>query len=147
MVKTVIIKPFSGEKSSDSTYSSISSKKQALACPSCSEALEVAELCCPLCKVSVRGSFPQNPFLRLSPEEQSLLLEFLLCGGRLKDLAAKLGHSYPTVRKRLDALIAVVREASHPIQERADKRKRILALLEKKQLTLEAAEEILNKLM
>ena len=95
----------------------------------------------------MRGSFPQNPFLRLGPEEQSLLLEYLLCAGRLKDLGPKLGLSYPTVRKRLDALIAAVREASQPIQERGDKRKRILALLEKKQLTVEAAEEILNKLL
>jgi hypothetical protein len=42
------------------------------------------------------------------------LRRFLLCSGSLKDLAAEYGVSYPTVRGRLDRLIAKVRAAEEP---------------------------------
>lgn len=42
---------------------------------------------------------------RLSPEEQHLVEEIVLASCNLKDVAATLGVSYPTLRKRLDALI------------------------------------------
>jgi len=45
----------------------------------------------------------------LGEEDLAFLRRFLLCSGSLKDLAAEYGVSYPTVRSRLDRLIAKVR--------------------------------------
>ena len=47
----------------------------------------------------------------LDEEDRLFLRRFLLCSGSLKDLAAEYGVSYPTVRARLDRLIAKVRAA------------------------------------
>lgn len=44
----------------------------------------------------------------LAEEDLAFLRRFLLCSGSLKDLAAEYGVSYPTVRGRLDRLIAKV---------------------------------------
>jgi hypothetical protein len=50
----------------------------------------------------------------LGEEDFHFLRRFLLCSGSLKDLAAEYGVSYPTVRARLDRLIAKVRAAEDP---------------------------------
>ncbi len=44
----------------------------------------------------------------LEDEELSFLKRFVLAGGSLKDLAAVYGVTYPTVRLRLDRLIAKI---------------------------------------
>lgn len=74
-------------------------------CPSCGESLRVRTLCCPDCGTQVTGDFPLPAFARLAAAEQRFLLDFVLCGGSLKELAARRGVSYPTVRNRLDELI------------------------------------------
>ncbi|MFO0908583.1 MAG: DUF2089 family protein [Isosphaeraceae bacterium] len=50
----------------------------------------------------------------LSEEDLAFLRRFLVCSGSLKDLATEYGVSYPTVRGRLDRLIAKVRAAEEP---------------------------------
>lgn len=50
----------------------------------------------------------------LSEEDLGFLKRFLLGSGSLKELAAEYGVSYPTVRGRLDRLIAKVRAADEP---------------------------------
>jgi hypothetical protein len=50
----------------------------------------------------------------LGDEDLQFLRRFLLCSGSLKDLAAAYQVSYPTVRARLDRLIAKVRVAEDP---------------------------------
>ena len=41
----------------------------------------------------------------LNEEEQRFMLEFVKASGSLKDMAKKMGVSYPTVRNYLDDLI------------------------------------------
>jgi len=53
----------------------------------------------------------QSPLAELSAEDLSLIVEFVLCSGSLKDLAKKYGVSYPTIRGRLDGLIERLRAA------------------------------------
>ncbi len=74
-------------------------------CPSCGVSLRVRTLCCPDCGTQVTGDFPLPAFARLAAAEQRFLLDFVLCSGSLKELAARLGVSYPTVRNRLDEVI------------------------------------------
>jgi hypothetical protein len=50
----------------------------------------------------------------LDDEDRQFLKRFLLVSGSLKDLAGQYGISYPTVRARLDRLIAKVGAAEDP---------------------------------
>ena len=50
----------------------------------------------------------------LDDEDRQFLKRFLLASGSLKDLAAEYGVSYPTIRARLDRLIAKVQAAEDP---------------------------------
>jgi len=50
----------------------------------------------------------------LEDEDWQFLKRFLLSSGSLKALAAEYGISYPTVRNRLDRLIAKVQAADEP---------------------------------
>ena len=61
----------------------------------------------------MNDSMQQRPawLAHLAEEDFHFLRRFLLCSGSLKDLAAEYGVSYPTVRARLDRLIAKVRAA------------------------------------
>lgn len=46
---------------------------------------------------------------QLTEEDRAFLKRFLLCSGSLKGVAREYGVSYPTVRLRLDRLIAKVK--------------------------------------
>lgn len=50
----------------------------------------------------------------MSPEDFQFLRRFVLASGSLKDVAAEYQVSYPTIRARLDRLIAKVRAAEDP---------------------------------
>ena len=50
----------------------------------------------------------------LDDDDWQFLRRFLLAGGSLKDLAAGYGVSYPTIRGRLDRLMAKVKAADAP---------------------------------
>ena len=75
-------------------------------CPSCAAPLEVLRLGCPHCGVGLEGHFELGPLERLSPPEQQFVAEFVKASGSLKEIARRYGVSYPTVRNRLDELIA-----------------------------------------
>ena len=44
--------------------------------------------------------------MRLSADDQRFVIDFVKCSGSLKEMAQRLGLSYPTVRNRLDDVIA-----------------------------------------
>lgn len=46
---------------------------------------------------------------RLEPDQQLLVEQMVLAAGNLKDVASAIEVSYPTLRKRLDALIVALR--------------------------------------
>jgi hypothetical protein len=63
----------------------------------------------------------------LAEEDFQFLRRFLLLSGSLKDLATEYGVSYPTVRARLDRLIAKVKAAEDPrIQDPFERKIRLL---------------------
>jgi hypothetical protein len=74
-------------------------------CPSCRNNLTVQGLICESCKTSVSGLYQMPLLLQLSPEQQQFIVSFVKSSGSLKDMASKMGLSYPTVRNMLDALI------------------------------------------
>lgn len=75
-------------------------------CPSCSADLRVAQLACPDCGTAVHGDYLLPALSRLGREDQQFALAFILCSGSLKEMARLYRVSYPTVRNRLDELIA-----------------------------------------
>jgi len=80
--------------------------KLPVTCPSCSNGLNVSQLTCPSCSTQVSGMFSLPALVRLPEDDQAFILQFFLASGSLKEMASQLGISYPTVRNRLDDLIA-----------------------------------------
>ena len=74
-------------------------------CPSCGGVLSVKSLHCAECDTTVQGEFEVHPLLRLTAEEQQFVTAFIRCSGSLKQMAADMGLSYPTVRNILDNII------------------------------------------
>jgi hypothetical protein len=59
--------------------------------------------------MAYEGRMAQPRLARLSADEQQLVEQIVLASGNLKDVGRTLEVSYPTLRKRLDALIASLR--------------------------------------
>ncbi len=70
-------------------------------CPSCGQILKITELTCEKCGTIIKGEYPLNRFLTLSPSEEEFLLVFLLSKGNLKEVQERLNISYPTAKNRL----------------------------------------------
>src|SRR4051794_15741160 len=80
-------------------------------CPSCNGALQIRELYCPQCDIQMRGNFETGaagPFARLSDDQLAFLRLFVTSRGNLSDIERTLGVSYPTVRAKVDDLIAAL---------------------------------------
>ena len=75
-------------------------------CPSCEGVLRVQTMHCAACGTKIEGDFRLPALMRLSEEDQRFVIEFVKSSGSLKEMAQKLGLSYPTVRNRLDDVIA-----------------------------------------
>jgi len=105
--------------------------------------LYVSELTSDDSGITVRGKFEIPRYAKLDEEQAKFLETFLRCRGMLNSVERELGISYPTVRSRLDALLTALDLA--PIKEEVkkdksvDKKKQILAQLEKGEITAEEA--------
>lgn len=72
--------------------------------------MAVTRMRCTACDVQVEAAFPDARLSRLPLEHQRFIELFVLAGGNLKEIARQAGVSYPTVRSRLDKVIAALRE-------------------------------------
>lgn len=75
-------------------------------CPSCGHALEITEVRCTHCETQVRAHYRPCDFCALSEEQSTFLRLFLTSRGNLSEVEKRLGVSYPTVRAKLDEVIA-----------------------------------------
>jgi hypothetical protein len=93
--------------------------------------------------VSIRGRFEIPRYARLDGEQTKFLETFLRCRGMLNSVERELGISYPTVRSRLDSLLDAL--DLKPVKEDArttklaDKKRKILDMLERGEITAEEA--------
>ncbi|KIC39039.1 hypothetical protein RA27_17950 [Ruegeria sp. ANG-R] len=71
--------------------------------------MSVSRISCDMCNLHIEGPQHMPPLVRLAREDMALAEAFVLSGGNLKDLAQTLGITYPTLRKRLDAMIENLR--------------------------------------
>ncbi|MDL2320715.1 DUF2089 domain-containing protein [Alistipes sp. OttesenSCG-928-B03] len=79
-------------------------------CPSCHEQLKVKSLGCEQCGTEVNGNYTLPPLALLSPKDQEFILTFVRKSGSIKEMAAHLKLSYPTVRNMLNDIIAKIEE-------------------------------------
>lgn len=114
-----------------------------LSCPACQKPLSPAVLVCRSCDLRVEGRFALNEFATLGPEDLHLLRIFILSEGRIRDMEAPLGLSYPTIRSRLKALRQKVAGAQatppEPVPDRTDAINAILARLQEGQISFDEA--------
>lgn len=115
-------------------------------CPVCSHDLEVTRLQCTSCGTAVEGHFELSRVNRLDPEQQAFLELFLKARGNLKDVERELGLSYPTVRNRLEAVLAALGFAAEPTQrvEAGRRRREILDALDAGKIGAEEALRLLR---
>jgi hypothetical protein len=73
-------------------------------CPSCNGQLYPRVLVCDSCGLKVEGEFVLNEFGSLTPNELHFLRVFIYCEGRIRDMEAALGVSYPTVKGHLASI-------------------------------------------
>lgn len=84
------------------------------ACPTCASELEIREVVCTRCDTQVRSHYRPCDFCRLSEEQSTFLRLFVTSRGNLSEVEKRLGVSYPTVRAKLDEVIARLNTAEAP---------------------------------
>lgn len=84
-------------------------KKLPQNCPACDGMLSVKSLACDPCGTEVNGHFGLPLLACLNAEEQEFIFEFVCHSGSLKEMAQILKLSYPSIRNRLDEIIAKIR--------------------------------------
>lgn len=117
-----------------------------LKCPSCQGDLTVAKIHCPKCDIALDGEFAMPALSRLAPAQLDFAEVFLKNRGVIRDVERELGVSYPTVRARLDDLIAALGYQVRPpspdgdgAESSATRRRTILADLKAGKITPEDA--------
>jgi hypothetical protein len=73
-------------------------------CPSCNGQLFPRVLVCDSCGLKIEGEFVMNEFDSLTPSELHFLRVFIQCEGRIRDMEAALGVSYPTVKGHMASI-------------------------------------------
>ena len=113
-------------------------------CPVCHKPLHITKLHCPACGTSIEGDFQAERLLALTPEQRSFVLSFLLNRGNIREMEKELGISYPTVRARLDQILAALGLEANPSKEKPA-RKEVLEMLAQGEITQEQALDMLKK--
>lgn len=118
-------------------------------CPVCDHELTITRLTCTNCQTKLEGNFSSSKFSKLPPEQLEFIEVFIKCRGNIKDVEKELGISYPTVRGRLDGVIAALGykvEKSDLPDEEKDRRQEILTALENGEITPQDAAKQLKKI-
>ena len=102
----------------------------------------MTRLACQACGTNLDGNFELPALLQLPAEDLAFIVEFVRSSGSLKAMAKLEGRSYPTVRNRLDQIIARLEDLERGLQRR---RHEILDALEKGRLSSKEAEVELRK--
>ncbi|MCM8814272.1 MAG: DUF2089 domain-containing protein [Candidatus Omnitrophica bacterium] len=110
-------------------------------CPFCKDKVKITTVECHHCGVRFQGDFYTSPITTLSEDQQMFIELFILNGGRLKQMAAHLGISYPTVRSRLDDII---KEMKQEIDRRNAQTSSILDKVSQGTLTPEKAAHLIK---
>lgn len=111
-------------------------------CPSCSEAIRVTRLECPGCATKLEGEFELPALLKLPSDDLAFVTEFVRSSGSLKEMAKLNGQSYPTIRNRLDQIIARLDKSAGSVGKRQHE---ILDDIAKGKITVKQAAKLLRE--
>ena len=112
-------------------------------CINCGGSLEVTKVACPTCRLSFAGQLQLPRLARLNPDEQALAERILLAGGNLKQVAADLEISYPTLRKRVDGMISALEALRRSDDKRCEE---LLGAVEAGSISPEEAARVMKEL-
>ncbi|HEY6537475.1 MAG TPA: DUF2089 domain-containing protein [Candidatus Dormibacteraeota bacterium] len=107
-------------------------------CPVCGDQLQLTRLACQECGTELSGAFETCEFCALPDSDRDLLKLFLASRGNLKAMERQLGLSYPTVRARMDSLLARLGVVDR--EPAADSQLEVLQALARGEVDLEQAE-------
>jgi hypothetical protein len=111
-------------------------------CPACHSDLRVTRLSCKSCETQLEGQFEIPALLQLAPEALAFVTAFVRASGSLKAVAELTGTSYPTVRNRLNEILARLQQAESSVEKR---KHAILDALEQGKMTAQKAASELKK--
>lgn len=111
-------------------------------CPVCDGKLTISKYTCSHCETEIIGNFKPNSFSNLSEDQLKFVETFVLKRGNIKDIEKELGISYPTVRNKLDGVIAAL---GHKV-EASNSKIEILNMLNQGEISTEEATKLLSEL-
>lgn len=112
-------------------------------CLNCESPLKIERLRCSACGLAYDGRFELPRLARLTPAEQKLVEDIVLATGNLKQVAQGLDISYPTLRKRVDALVRSLQELASEDRVRCES---LLDEVEARRSTPEEAARLIKEL-
>jgi len=111
-------------------------------CGICDGELAIERVACRACGCALEGEFTFPLLARLTRDEQKFIEIFVSLSGNLKNVASTLGISYPTVRSRLDGIIASL-EALAVADQR--KREELIDRVDRGEMPPEVAARLLEE--
>lgn len=114
-------------------------------CPICEERLKVTKLTCDNCHTTIENTFEFPNLLSLKKEHLQFIETFILCRGSIKEVEKVLNISYPTVRNKLEEIIAELGDPYRMKQTKEDEKKDIIDRLSSGELSAEDAITLLKK--
>jgi len=112
-------------------------------CPICNSKLKIIKLKCNKCGTVIENDFEFSKFEFLGEEHLSFMEVFLKCRGNIKDVEKELGISYPTVRAKLDEVVAALGYTE--VKKPSIGNKEIIDMLEKGEISPEQAINMMKK--
>lgn len=114
-------------------------------CPFCGGDLIIKGVQCKNCRTETIGEFEMSKFNKLSAELLEFIEIFILNEGNIKGVEETLGCSYPKVKNMLKEVIQAL-GYEYKEEKIEDKKKEIIDMLERGEITVEKAKELLNKI-
>ena len=111
-------------------------------CPNCGDQMVITSYRCSNCYTEVHGEFEIDSFSRLDKEDKEFIELFLQKRGSIKDVGEEIGISYPTVRNRIDKIVAKLGGKVDKKSHRLD----ILNMLDNGEISTEKAKELLEEI-
>ena len=120
-------------------------------CPVCQGMFHVKRLGCDKCGSVLEGNFEFNQLARLPKEMQQFVIVFLECRGNIREMEKYFSISYPTVRARIDEIVAVLNRQTGEFDnnggdggsQRETSRLTILTMLANGQIDIDEAQKLL----
>jgi hypothetical protein len=112
-------------------------------CPVCNGKLKVVKLKCSHCSTMIENNFNLSKFEYLDNEQLGFIEIFLKCRGSIKDVEKEMGISYPTVRAKLDDVIAAL--GYNVVKKPAVNSNDVIDMLERGEITAEQAVNMLKE--